>query len=188
MKRIKIVFEELDPLFYWQRMKTLLLCTLVTLFTLPACHKSVSGICNFGLGQTFKLMDDETEVSATKEVVAGYEKYCLVNDWSIPINRAIKSKQYSIFICFADSSILPSEYALQQSRQSGARVLGTRDTMVNNVRWHALNFQRDSTFICQYWRIAKVPAMQEVFCLLSRDSNLVRDNFITIQPLIQRLN
>jgi hypothetical protein len=153
---------------------------VIALAGLSACDNSSNHELSYGADQSFRLQNEEEEVMATKARIDAYESLCVPAELSLPINRIVQSKQYLLYISFADTAIPVQRYIETLKSDTAIAVIADRATTLNTLAAHALIFRRNGTFITQYWRPAIVPGTQEVFVVTTTDSamadKIYRDN------------
>jgi hypothetical protein len=154
-----------QPIFCW-------ISIVITLICCSACDSSSNHELTYGANQSFRLENGEVEMPTSKSRIDIYESLCVPTELSLPINRIIQSKNYVLYISFADTALPVQNYIATLKSDTATAVIGDRATTLDTLAAHALIFRRNGTFVTQYWRPAVVPGMQEVFVVTTIDSTL----------------
>lgn len=169
-------------------MKNITIFFLVLLsFSIVSCNKSNGKHLVYGMNQTFQLMDGEQEVTATKERVRVYEFLCAPGDISLPINKVIEANNYGIYISFADTSLTTTQYIHLLTSDSTRVLVSKHQATIANTSATSLLMRVNDIYVTQYWKSSKVPGMNEVFSLITKDSALAKSVFDSSEFLQSRL-
>ncbi len=158
---------------------------LITQF--DACHQAGTSDCVYGMGQHLKLYDGDFEQAPTTEALRDYSSICTPDSITLPVNRMIKTADGHLLICFADSSLHPSQYAQMLREREGYREIELRDTAVGQETWTLLRFTKDKFSVSDVWKPAKAKGMTEVFCYMCTDSKSAQSHFRNAHELALRL-
>ncbi len=154
---------------------------------LTSCSNSAQRVCQYGMGQSYTLSNDEFEIAATKEIIAPYESLCVPADWSIPINRVLKRPGGTLYICFADTSQKVDDY-VSLLGSTGRLVLSRANITVDQQQWTTILVRQNNNFGAQIWKPSKVSNMREVFCYVTSDSTAAQDFIASGSSLSKRLH